>query len=394
VNQSGEWAINQPKLRGTEAIMSSLVAAPRQVANAAANPQQHQQFFIQESTAQQQPQPLGRLLNWGLAEAMLDYPEIVLAGEDIGPKGGVYQVTQSLQRYFGPQRVINTLLDEQTILGLAIGLSHHALVPIPEIQFLAYVHNAEDQIRGEAATLSFFSNGQYANPMLIRIAGLGYQKGFGGHFHNDNSLAVFGDIPGLILACPSNGEDALLMLRECIRLVREEQRLVVFIEPISLYKTRDLLEPGDDRWCCRYSELPLRSSIPFGQPYCHGKGTELCLLSYGNGYYLCRQAAIQLQQQGIDCRVVDLRWLKPLNLDAIREAIQPCNKLLIVDECRRSGSLAEQLVAEFSPQFPRDRMARHNAADSFIPLGPGASDTLPSVESIMTAAKALISTAT
>ena len=140
------------------------------------------------------------------------------------------------------------MLDEQSILGLAIGMGHNGFVPIPEIQFLAYLHNAEDQIRGEAATLPFFSNGQFTNPMVLRIAGLGYQKGFGGHFHNDNSLAVLRDIPGVIIACPSTGEDAAQMLRECVRLAREEQRVVVFLEPIALYPMRDLNAVQDGGW--------------------------------------------------------------------------------------------------------------------------------------------------
>ena len=121
---------------------------------------------------------------------MLEHGEIVMMGEDVGAKGGVYGVTQKLIDRFGPDRMIDTLLDEQSILGLAIGMGHNGFIPMPEIQFLAYLHNAEDQLRGEAATLSFFSNGQFTNPMVMRIAGLGYQKGFGGHFHNDNSLAV------------------------------------------------------------------------------------------------------------------------------------------------------------------------------------------------------------
>src|SRR3546814_2769381 len=91
--------------------------------------------------------------------------------------------------------------------------------------------------------------------MVIRIAGLGYQKGFGGHFHNDNSLAVFRDIPGLVLAVPSNGRDAVAMLRECVRLAREEQRVVVFVEPIALYMTRDLHEEGDGLWSRVYEVL-------------------------------------------------------------------------------------------------------------------------------------------
>ena len=102
-------------------------------------------------------------------------------------KGGVYGVTRGLHARFGAGRVFDTLLDETSILGLALGTAVSGFLPLPEIQYLAYLHNAEDQLRGEAATLQFFSQGRYRNGMVARIAGYGYQKGFGGHFHNDDS---------------------------------------------------------------------------------------------------------------------------------------------------------------------------------------------------------------
>ena len=101
--------------------------------------------------------------------------------------------------------MFNTLLDETMILGLAQGYANMGMLPMPEIQYLAYFHNACDQIRGEAASLQFFSNDQYRNPMVMRIAALGYQRGFGGHFHNDNSITALRDIPGLVVGCPSRG---------------------------------------------------------------------------------------------------------------------------------------------------------------------------------------------
>ena len=219
-----EQAITRPRLTTSKAVMASIVPPAR--APARANrpaPEQREAMFARDRGMMEKPQHMARLLSWALADLMLAHANIVVAGEDVGPKGGVYNVTAKLHERFGAARVINTLLDEQSILGLGIGAAHNSILAITEIQFLAYVHNAEDQIRGEAATLSFFSSGQYANPMVIRIAGLGYQKGFGGHFHNDNSLAVFRDIPGLILAVPSNGADAVEMLRECVRLALEEQ---------------------------------------------------------------------------------------------------------------------------------------------------------------------------
>ena len=133
---------------------------------------------------------------------------MIVFGEDVGVKGGVYGVTGGLARKHGSARVFDTVLDEQSILGLGLGAGLAGLIPIPEIQYLAYLHNAEDQLRGEGATLPFFSQGRFGNPMVVRVAGLAYQKGFGGHFHNDNAVGVLRDIPGLVVACPARADDA------------------------------------------------------------------------------------------------------------------------------------------------------------------------------------------
>ncbi|MDI3324079.1 thiamine pyrophosphate-dependent enzyme [Pontibacterium granulatum] len=389
VAETAERAIQQPKLGSVEEVMRSLIPPRRSRSTSVPRTaQQSHPLFEHEQKSIHEPQHMARLINWALTDLMARYPEIIMMGEDIGPKGGVYNVTGQLSKKFGNHRVINTLLDEQSILGLAIGSAHNGFLPIPEIQFLAYVHNAEDQIRGEAATLSFFSNGQFTNPMVIRIAGLGYQKGFGGHFHNDNSLNVFRDIPGVIVACPSNGQDAVEMLRECVRLAHEEQRVVVFIEPIALYMTRDLHEPNDGLWTFKYQPIENSSPIPLGRLGHHGDGTELAILSYGNGYYLSRQAAQILEQvHGISLRVIDLRWLAPLNETEIITAVRGCDRLLIVDECRRTGSLSEQLVTLIHEELDNPPpMKRICAEDSFIALGRAATATLPSKERIISTA--------
>ena len=160
---------------------------------------------------------MGKLLNYSLSDLLLQYSNTLIFGEDVAQKGGVYHITADLYKQFGERRVFNSPLDETSIIGFGIGFAHNGFIPIPEIQFLAYLHNAEDQLRGEAATLPFFSKGQFTNPMVLRVPGLAYQKGFGGHFHNDNSLTVFRDIPGIILAVPSNGADAVKMLRTSVR---------------------------------------------------------------------------------------------------------------------------------------------------------------------------------
>jgi 2-oxoisovalerate dehydrogenase E1 component len=342
-------------------------------------------FEASDRRAMGEPQHMAKLINFALTDLMLAHEDIVLAGEDVGRKGGVYGVTQRLHQRFGPRRVIDTLLDEQSILGLAIGMAHNGFIPIPEIQFLAYLHNAEDQLRGEAATLSFFSNGQFTNPMVVRVAGLGYQKGFGGHFHNDNSLAVLRDLPGVIVACPSNGRDAALMLREAVRLAREEQRVVVFVEPIALYMTRDLHEAGDGGWTVDYP-LPGTASIGLGEVGVTGSGRDLAIVSYANGFYHSVQAQkILADRYGLSARVVDMRWIAPVPEAGLIEATADCASVLIVDECRRSGSQSEALMALFAERTDKP-VARLTADDCFIPTGPSYASTLPSRDGIVEAA--------
>lgn len=388
VTRVADQAITRPRLQNAAQVMASIIPPKRPCAptNGPA-PEARAAAFGGDLKAMDEPQIMSRLINWALTDLMLTHRELVMMGEDVGRKGGVYGVTQKLHQRFGPDRMIDTLLDEQSILGLAIGMAQNGFVPLPEIQFLAYLHNAEDQLRGEAATLPFFSNGQYTNPMVLRIAGLGYQKGFGGHFHNDNSVAVLRDIPGLILAVPSNGADAAMMLRECVRLAREEQRLVVFLEPIALYPMRDLHTDKDGAWMRRYPDPS--QVIPFGQVGVEGTGTDLAIVTFGNGVYLSNQALAQIEAAGIKPRIIDTRWLSPLPKEALTAAVQGCKHILIVDETRHSGGVAEALMAHFH-ETSGAKLARLTAEDSFIATGPAYAATMPSPAQIVAAAKGLV----
>jgi len=384
-----ERAVTRPRLRTATEVMAALIP-PKRVCAPTNGPgvAARAAAFGSDLKQMAEPQPMARLIGWALTDLMLDHREIVLMGEDVGRKGGVYGVTQKLQQRFGAGRVIDTLLDEQSILGLAIGMAQNGFCPMPEIQFLAYLHNAEDQLRGEAATLPFFSNGQFSNPMVLRIAGLGYQKGFGGHFHNDNSVAVLRDIPGLILACPSNGADAVRMLRTCLRLAREEQRVVVFLEPIALYPMRDLHAEKDGGWLTRYPDRA--EVIAQGEVGVHGAGDDLAIVTFGNGTYLSCQAQPALLAAGIRTRIIDLRWLAPLPKAALIQAVRGARHILIVDETRHSGGLAEALMAHVAEVAPGLPLARLTAKDSFIATGPAYAATLPSRDGIVAAAQALM----
>jgi len=314
-------------------------------------------------------------VNAALADEMARHTDVVVFGEDVGRKGGVYYLTAGLQRKFGLARVFDTLLDETTILGVAQGAAQVGLLPVPEIQYLAYVHNAIDQLRGEASSLSFFSAGQFTNPMVVRIASFAYQKGFGGHFHNDNALGGLRDVPGLVLAAPARGDDAARLLRGCLALARESQRVVCFLEPIALYHERDLHEPGDGGWLTDYPP-PGEAFLP-GDVGVYGDG-DCCIATYANGVRLSLRAARVLEREhGIRIKVLDLRWLNPLPLDALREHARDARAVVVVDECRATGGgIADAVVAHLAETGSGGRLASVRAADSFVPLGPAAHTVL------------------
>ncbi|MEV6981885.1 transketolase C-terminal domain-containing protein [Sphaerisporangium sp. NPDC051017] len=336
---------------------------------------------------QEPPQTLAQTIK----DAMAALPDTLVFGEDVARKGGIYGVTRGLQKTFGPDRVFDTLLDEQTVLGIALGSALAGFLPVPEIQYLAYLHNAEDQLRGEAAGLRFFSNGQYENGMVVRIAGLAYQKGFGGHFHNDNSLAVLRDIPGLVLAVPSHPASAGGLLRHCLALARTEGRVCVFLEPIALYHQRDLFD-GDAAWLAPYpapTAWENDDTCALGRVRPVRDGRDLLLVTFGNGVRMSLRAAATLARQGVDCAVLDLQWLAPLPEDALLAAAGEHTRILVVDETRRSGGVSEQVVATLLDRGHPGRIARVTGTDSFIPLGPVADHVLLSEDDIVTAAIAL-----
>jgi len=337
------------------------------------------------------PRHMAALINLGLHDLLLKYPESFICGEDVARKGGVYHVTTGLWSRFGAGRVFNTLLDETMLLGLAVGAAHLGLLPIPEIQYLAYYHNAEDQIRGEACSLQFFSNDQFRNPMVIRINGWGYQKGFGGHFHNDNSIAALRDVPGLIICTPSRGDDAVKLLRTCLALARIDGRVVAFIEPIALYMTKDLHETKDRQWSFHYP--PPGEILEFGQPgIYHAEAGDLVILTFANGVPMSLRAAKALRERhDLAVRVVDLRWLNPLNETAILEQARSVPRVLVVDEGRRTGGVAESILSMIHEQCGHHvTAARLNAHDTYVPLGPAAELIMPQEHDIVAAALNLL----
>ncbi|MEV5889280.1 thiamine pyrophosphate-dependent enzyme [Nonomuraea fuscirosea] len=385
-----------PRLGSAEEVMEPI--APRRpeliakISPMAASAAVREKAFAGALPENDKAMTLSQSINRTLADALAVYPEMTVFGEDVAKKGGVYGVTRGLQKRFGAGRVFDTLLDEQAVLGLALGQGVSKLLPVPEIQYLAYLHNALDQIRGEAATLSFFSRHQYTNPMVVRVAGYSYQKGFGGHFHNDNAVAALRDIPGLVIASPARPDDASAMLRTCLAAARTSGSVCVFLEPIALYHTRDLFDEGDGGWLAPYAP-PGRwpeTHVPIGRARSYGDGRDLTIVTFGNGLRMSLRAAVRLTQEGYGCRVLDLRWLSPLPVEDLLRAAELTGNVLIADETRRSGGVSEGIVAELLDAGFTGTVARVTSSDSFIPLGGAADHVLLSEDEIEQAARKLL----
>lgn len=396
--EAAEEADRRPRISTLAEVMEPLApytpAAVRVEAERPANSAERERVFggVDKLPEKQPPRHLAIQIGQALHDLMAKYPESLLFGEDVAQKGGVYTVTKGLHKAFRNARVFNTLLDETMILGLAQGYANMGMLPLPEIQYLAYFHNACDQIRGEAASLQFFSNDQYRNPMLMRVASLGYQRGFGGHFHNDNSIAALRDIPGLVVGCPSRGDDAATMLRTLSALAKVDGRVTAFFEPIALYMTKDLYEPGDGQWQFAYPAEGEAMPLGEGRVY-NDDADDLVIFTFGNGVPMSLRAARRVEAaHGWKVRVVDLRWLVPLNDSFIVAQAANAKRIVIVDEGRKSAGVGEGVITAIVEgglgHLPLRRVV---GADTFTPLAGAAFLVLPGDDDIVAAAEELTS---
>ncbi|HNC96208.1 MAG TPA: transketolase C-terminal domain-containing protein, partial [Myxococcota bacterium] len=207
--------------------------------------------------------------------------------------------------------------------------------------------------------------------------------------HNDNSVAALRDIPGLILASPGRPDDAVRMLRTCMAAAKVDGRVSMIIEPIALYMTRDLYADGDGEWAANYPAP--EEYIPLGKGKVYGDGTDLTLISWANGLWMSLRAARWLEKEhGIRCRVLDLRWLNPLPTDDIIDAAKATGKVLVVDECRRTGGMSEAVYTALIDAGVQVELARVAGEDVYIPLGAAANLVLVQEEDVRAAALRLM----
>jgi 2-oxoisovalerate dehydrogenase E1 component beta subunit len=269
---------------------------------------------------------MAKALNSGLRRAMLDDPRVVLMGEDIGPLGGVFRVTEGLQAEFGMNRVMDTPLAESGIVGTAIGLAMRGYRPVCEIQFDGFVFPAFNQITSQLAKLTNRHEGELTMPVVIRIP-------YGGHIgavehHQESPEAYFAHTPGLRVVSPSTPHDAYWMIQDAIR----SNDPVIFMEPKSRYWPKgdvDLEERGATLHATRIAR----------------QGSEVTLLGHGAMVSVLLQAADIAAEEGTSVEVLDLRSLSPIDYGPILESVRKTGRLVIAQEAPESISVASEIAA-------------------------------------------------
>jgi 2-oxoisovalerate dehydrogenase E1 component beta subunit len=254
-------------------------------------------------------------------------PDVVVLGEDVGKFGGVFRATQGLYDEFGADRVIDTPLAEGGIVGTAVGMALYGIKPVPEIQFADFIYPAFDQIVNEVAKYRYRSGGQYACPMVIRTPYGGGIKG--GHYHSQSPETHFVHTAGLKVVVPSNPYDAKGLLISAIR----DPDPVLFFEPKRVYRAAKGDVPEGEY------------ALPIGRAKVTREGTRVTLLAWGAMWHETDQAAREAAAEGIDCEVLDLRTLQPLDTDAVVQSVKKTGRVIVVHEAPRTCGFGAELAA-------------------------------------------------
>jgi len=266
-------------------------------------------------------------VNDALRVAMEKDDDVVVLGEDVGVKGGVFGATAGLYEAFGEGRVMDTPLSETGIIGTAIGMSLYGLRAVPEIQFLDFIYPAFDQIVSEAAKMRYRSGGEYTVPMTIRSPSGGGIRG--GHYHSQSSEAYFAHTPGLTVVMPSTPHDAKGLLLASIF----SEDPVLFLEPKALYRhAKEDVEEG-------------YFTVEIGRARCVREGSDVTVVTWGAMVSISESAAVLAQEKGIQTEIVDLRTINPWDMEAVLESVRKTGRLVTVQEAPRTGGFGSEIAA-------------------------------------------------
>jgi 2-oxoisovalerate dehydrogenase E1 component beta subunit len=266
-------------------------------------------------------------INDGLRLEMRRDPRVVVMGEDVGKVGGVFRVTAGLYDEFGDDRVIDTPLSEGGIIGTAIGMALYGLVPVPEIQFSDFIFPAYDQIVSELAKFRYRSGGQYPAKLVIRTPVGGGIRG--GLYHSQSPESLFIHCPGLKVVCPSNPHDAKGLLLASIR----DPDPVLFFESKRIYRAAK----GE------VSEADY--TVPLSKAAVVREGSQVTVIAWGAMLYEALEAANQAATQGIECEVIDLRTLWPLDIETVVASVKKTGRVVVVHEAPRTCGFGGEIIA-------------------------------------------------
>ncbi len=263
----------------------------------------------------------------GMADEMRHDGSIIVLGEDVGKKGGVFLATDGLWAEFGDDRVIDTPLTESQIIGTSIGAAINGLRPVAEIQFADFIHPAFNQLVSEAARLRYRSNNGYSCPMVVRAP---YGGGVhGALYHSQSVEAFFTHVPGLKVVIPSTPYDAKGLLRSSIR----DDDPVLFFEHKKMYRSvRGEVPDGE-------------YAVPLGRAAVTRAGTQLTVIGYGLMAHYALEAAERVADDGISAEVIDLRTLRPLDKESVLDSVRKTGKCLVVYEDNRFGGYGAEVAA-------------------------------------------------
>ena len=266
-------------------------------------------------------------INDALRHEMRRDSRVVLMGEDIGKVGGVFRVTAGLWEEFGDDRVIDTPLSEGGIVGAAVGMALYGLVPVPEIQFSDFIYPAYDQIVSEVAKYRYRSGGEYSAKMVIRTPVGGGIRG--GHYHSQSPEAQFIHVAGLKVVCPATPADAKGLLLASIR----DPDPVLFFEPKRVYRAAKGEVPEGDY------------TVPLGKAAVVRQGDRVTIVTWGAMLYEALDAAQKCAAEGVECEIIDLRTLWPLDIDTVIASVKKTGRVVVVHEAPKSCGLGGEIVA-------------------------------------------------